>query len=365
MKTKRPDRILLFIVLTLVVVGFAIFISAALGQVGRDSASFTTIVIKQLAILLAGLLLMIVFSNIPYKHYRPYSLALLALAIGLNLLVFLPHFGYGWNGARRWLSLGNFSFQPSEFLKLAFIIFLAAWMATQKEKIKGIYSGLLPFIIFLGVVAAILLKQPDTGTLMVIVASALGIFILAGGRWSHLFLIFLLGVVMLGVLFFTRPYVRERIETFINPKQDSLGSSYQINQSLIAIGSGGIFGRGFGQSIQKFNFLPEPIGDSIFAVAGEEWGLIGTVFLLALYLIFSLWGLKIISRVRDPFGYLLGGGLIIMITGQSLINIGAMLGLLPLTGVPLVFVSHGGSALLLALISVGIILNISRSNSKA
>ncbi|MFA5022877.1 MAG: putative peptidoglycan glycosyltransferase FtsW [Candidatus Paceibacterota bacterium] len=361
MKAKRPDRVLLLIVLVLIVVGFAIFLSASLGQMGRDSASFSTVALKQLGVLLGGLILTILFANLPYKSLKPYSPYLLALAIGLTALVFLPGFGFSFGGAKRWLELGPFTLQPSEFLKLAFIIFLAAWAGARKDRLQSFAGGFLPFLIFLGVVSGLMLLQPDTGTLMVIIAGALGIFIAADGHWRHLFLLFLLGVMAIGFLAVTRPYVRDRIETFLNPKHDLTGSSYQINQSLIAIGSGGVLGRGFGQSVQKFNFLPQPIGDSIFAVASEEFGLLGASLLIALYLAFAIWGLKIMSRVVDPFGRLLGTGLIVLITGQAFINIGAMLGLLPLTGVPLPFISHGGTALLFALIEVGIILNISKA----
>jgi len=361
MKARRPDRVLLLIVLTLIVVGFAIFLSASLGQMGRDSASFSTVALKQLSVLLGGLILMIVFANLPYKQFKPYSPYLFVLAIALTGLVFVPGFGLTYGGARRWLELGPLTFQPAEFLKFIFIVFLAAWASARKNRLKDLAGGFLPFLIFLGIVGALMVLQRDTGTLMVMVAGAVGIFITAGGYWRHLFLLFLIGVIAIGFLAFTRPYVRDRIETFLNPKHDLTGSSYQINQSLIAIGSGGMFGRGFGQSVQKFNFLPQPIGDSIFAVASEEFGLLGATILILLYLAFAIWGLKLMSRVVDPFGRLLGTGLIILIISQAFINIGAMLGLLPLTGVPLPFISHGGTALLFALIEVGIILNISKT----
>ena len=361
MKTRRPDRILLLIVLTLIVVGFAIFMSASLGQVGRDSASFTIVVLKQLGVLLGGLVLTIVFANLPYKHLKPYSPYLFALALILTGLVFVPGLGFAYGGARRWLELGPFTIQPSEFLKFIFIVFLAAWAGAKKDRLQHFGEGFLPFLIFLGIVGGLMILQPDTGTLMAIMAGALSIFIAAGGRWRHLLILGLLGFLAIGVLALTRPYVHDRIETFLNPKHDLTGSSYQINQSLIAIGSGGLMGRGFGQSVQKFNFLPEPIGDSIFAVASEEFGLLGASLLISLYLAFALWGLKMMSRVVDPFGRVLGTGLITLLAGQAFINIGAMLGLLPLTGVPLPFISHGGTALLFALIEVGIILNISKT----
>lgn len=360
MKTRKPDRIFFFLTLILIVVGFAIFSSAALGQVGKDSASFTTIALKQLAILLFGLTAMLITANLNYQPLKKWSPFLLIAGLGLSALVFVPGFGFMYNGATRWINLGFFTIQPAEFLKLAFIIFLAAWASARKEKIKSLPEGLLPFILFLTLIIAVMFFQKDTGTLMVMIAGSLGIFIAAGGRFAHLFILGIIGIFAFGALVFVRPHVKDRVMTFLNPSQDERGSSYQINQSLIAIGSGGLVGRGFGQSIQKFNFLPEPIGDSIFAVASEEFGLAGSSFLVLLFLSFALYGYRLASKEKDSFGKLLTVGLVTLISAQAFINIGAMLGLLPLTGVPLPFVSHGGTALLFVLIEVGIILSISR-----
>lgn len=362
-KTTKADRFLFGLILTLVVSGFVIFSSAALGQIGRTGASFSTVALKQLFILCTGFLMMVIASNIPYKTWRKYSPVLFLVGLILTSLVFVPDLGFGAGGAKRWLNLQFTTFQPSEFLKFSFVIFLAAWISARKEKIRSLKEGFLPFLIFLGTIGFLLIKQPDTGTFMVIVSAALGIFIVGGGKWSHILSIFILGISMVIILALTRQYVMDRLTTFLRPGEDSLGTSWQINQSLIAIGSGGLLGRGFGQSIQKFNFLPEPIGDSIFAVAGEEFGFIGSSLLICLFMLFGLWGLKIAGQTKDPFGRLLGVGFVILITAQSFINIGAMIGLLPLTGVPLSFISHGGTALFFSLIEVGIILNISRQKN--
>ena len=289
MRAKRPDRVLLLIVLILIVVGFAIFLSASLGQMGRDSASFSMVALKQLAVLLGGLILTIVFANLSYKNFKPYSPYFFALAITLTGLVFVPGLGFAHSGAYRWLELGPFTIQPAEFLKLAFIIFLAAWASAKRDRLQHLTEGLLPFFVFLGIVGGLMVLQRDTGTLMIMVIGALGIFITAGGYWRHFLLLIVVGVLTVGVLAITRPYVRDRLETFLSPKHDLTGSSYQINQSFIAIGSGGLFGRGFGQSVQKFNFLPQPIGDSIFAVASEEFGFLGASLLIILYLAFAYW----------------------------------------------------------------------------
>ncbi len=219
----------------------------------------------------------------------------------------------------------------------------------------------MPLLLLFGITAGLLLLQPDTDNFLMIVIAGLSIFLASGGKWRYIFFLILAGTLVLGGLILTRPYVRERIDTFIHPELNSQGSGYQIQQSLIAIGSGGITGRGFGQSVQKFNFLPEPIGDSIFAVAAEEFGFIGSVTLIFLFVFFATRGLKIASRVPDLFGRLLIIGIVIMITSQAFVNIGAMLGVLPLSGITLPFVSHGGTSLFITLLEVGIILSISKT----
>jgi len=218
----------------------------------------------------------------------------------------------------------------------------------------------LPFVLLLGLVSSILLLQPDTGTVLVLFVTAVAMFVAAGARFRDIAGLGLFSIIAFAALASVRPYVMDRLLTFFNPSLDPLGSSYQIQQSLIAIGSGEIFGRGFGQSVQKFDYLPEPIGDSIFAVFAEEFGFIGAAFLISLFLFFTLRGLKIAGRAPDQFGGLVVVGIVILITSQSFINIGSLIGVLPLTGLPLLFVSHGGSALFFALLGVGIILNISR-----
>ena len=206
----------------------------------------------------------------------------------------------------------------------------------------------------------VLLSQPDTGTLLVMLAAGFGMFFAGGARWRDIFI--LVGTSLSGafLLVLSRPYIMDRILAFINPSKDPLGASYQIQQSLIAIGSGELFGRGFGQSIQKFSFLPEPFGDSIFAVTAEEFGFIGSTFLIMLFLFLALRGLKIATRAPDHFSGLVVVGIVILIVSQSFINMASMLGLFPLTGLPLLFISHGGSALFFALLGIGIILGISR-----
>jgi len=211
-----------------------------------------------------------------------------------------------------------------------------------------------------GLSGVLLLLQPDMGTYLILVAGSLGVFIIAGAKWRYIGLFFLLGILVASMYASAKPHALERVLTFIDPGRDPSGSSWQIQQSLIAVGSGGTFGRGFGQSVQKFSFLPEPIGDSIFAVAAEEFGFLGGIVIIATFILFLLRGLYIARRAPDNFSGLLASGVVIMIVVQVFLNIGAIVGVLPLTGLPLTFVSKGGTALLFALIGVGIVLNISR-----
>lgn len=357
---KQVSRVFFLIILAMIVVGFFIFSSAALGKLDQDVSIFAKLASKQLAILLTGFILMLVVSKINYKHWRQYALPLLIITTLATLLVFVPGIGIESLGAKRWIDLRLFSLQPSEFFKLGIVSYFAAWVASVKDKVTTTKWGLLPLLILLGLSAGLLIAQPDAGTFLVIAVALVTMYFVSGASYRDLAILILIGAIGAGGLAIYKPYIRERIMTYIHPTADTLGSSYQLNQSLIAVGSGGLLGRGFGQSIQKFNFLPEPIGDSIFAVASEEFGFLGASLLIILFLLFALWGFKIAANAPDTFGRLLSMSIVIMILTQSFMNISAMLGLIPLTGDPLIFVSQGGSSLLFALIGSGIILNISR-----
>lgn len=361
----KVDKPFLVITVALIVAGFFIFSSASLGLLAKETSNYSSVAFSQMVLgLFLGSIALILASRLDYKHWKKWAFYLLALAIILNVLVLVPTIGFEHGGARRWLRFGEFSFQPSELLKFSFIIYFAAWAASVKEKIKTFSKGLLPLLVLLGLCGALLLKQPDTDTYMVILATGMAMFIAAGGRWKHVLLMILLGVMGFTFIVITRPYVMARIETFLNPTADSLGASYQLQQSLIAIGSGGLFGTGFGQSVQKFTYLPEPVGDSIFAVAAEEFGFFGSVILIAVFLLFAVRGLKIAGNVTDAFGRLVVVGIVIMIISQAFVNIGAMLGVVPLSGITLPFVSHGGTSLFLSLIEIGVILSISKTQKQ-
>ncbi len=358
---KSIDYIFLTITIILVVAGIFAFFSASLGVLARDQAKFYQIIISQLALGLVGGTIALYFcSRIPYRFWRNYSGLILIGGIGLTLLVFVPHLGFSHGGARRWVSVFGVSFQPVEFLKIAFVMYLATWLSWIKKKSNNPLFGILPFIILLCIVASILLFQPDTKSLILMCATGIGLLFLSGFPAKYLLIFGGGAIVVFLVLAFNTPYLRSRIDTFLNPSSDPTGSSYQIQQSLIAIGSGQVNGRGFGQSIQKFSYLPEPQGDSIFAVIGEEFGFIGSTTIVLLYVLFAMRGLWIARRAPDSFSGLLASGLVILISLQVFMNIASITGLFPLTGVPLVFMSQGGTSLLISMAVVGIILSISK-----
>lgn len=360
-KSLHIDKPFLFSVIILVVFGLFIFISASMGLLTRDGATFSSVTFNQIVLgFIGGMIAFIITSNISYKNWRSFAFYIFLFSIFLTLLVFVPKLGFAHGGAKRWLIIGPFPLQPSELLKIGFIIYFAAWIASVKDKASTFLYGALPFVILLSIVGGILLMQPDTDTFLVIFMSGLGIFLVGGGRWRYIFFLIIASVVGLLIIAQFRPYVQNRIDTFLHPERDPTGTSYQFQQSLIAIGAGGFAGRGFGQSIQKFGPLPEPIGDSIFAVASEEFGFIGGVILIFLFLFFTFRGLKIASKSPDAFGRLLVSGIVILIISQAFVNIAAMLGVMPLSGIPLPFVSHGGTALFMTLAEVGIIVNVSK-----
>ncbi len=361
MHRRHVDRIFLIITVSLLLIGFLIFSSASLGLLARTGAQYSTLAVKQLFSVGLGIIAMLALARIPYRTWRPWALHIFIAALILSLLVFVPGLGFTYNGARRWIVVGGFSLQPSEFLKYASIIFTAAWLASTPRLEHRYTKRLIPFLGIIGAITAVLLLQRDSGTLLVIVASLTAMYVVAGAPWRDVGILAVVGVVGATLLVLWRPYILQRFLTFLDPSSDPLGAGYQLQQSLIAIGSGSWLGRGFGQSIQKFNFLPEPIGDSIFSVAAEEFGFLGGLLLLSLFALFAYRGLSIAMRSRDIFGGLLVVGIVIIIVLQSFVNIGSMLGVLPLTGVPLLFISNGGTAMVGALAGVGLVLSVSRA----
>jgi len=361
MKAKKIDRFFLIIVFLLISVGAATFVSASLGILVKNKDVFYSVLRNQLVLGLGlGLLGMYACLRIDYKFWRKYSLIIFIGSILLTMAVFIPSLGLRHGGAERWVQFAGFSFQPVEFLKFGFIIYFAAWLSWVKSRVTDFKFGILPLIILLAIISGILLQQPDTKSLILIMITGIVMLFVSGVPMKYILGFSGLAVLVLSSMVYFTPYLQARVKTFINPAADSAGSGYQIQQSLIALGGGGIYGRGFGQSIQKFSYLPEPQGDSIFAVWGEEMGFMGGVALIILYLLFALRGFRIANNSPDLFSRLLVSGIVIMITAQSFMHIASIIGVFPLTGVPLVFMSHGGTALMVYMMAIGVIFQISK-----
>lgn len=360
MQVSKSGKTLTVLIFILIVFGLIMLSSAGVveGQ-KRFNSAYYYFTHQFFYGVLPGLALFFFFSKINYKFWKKISLPLLLAVTGLMVLVFAPGIGYGLRGAQRWLDFGLFTFQPSEVLKLTLIIYLAAWFSRREGRIDGSVQSAVPFFLVLAFIGALLLFQPDMGTLALITLISVSLYFFAGVKLTHFLALILILGVFLGVLSVVEPYRFNRLKAFLNPSVDKQGISYHVNQAVLGIGSGGLFGLGFGQSRQKFNYLPEPVGDSIFAIVVEELGFAGAVFLLALFLIFFL-TLAGIAKRANQFGRLLVMGVAVWISGQALINIAAISGLIPLTGLPLPFISFGSSSLVSMLAGLGIVVNISK-----
>lgn len=337
------------------------FVSASLGILAKNESLFFSVIFNQLVLGFGlGLVGMYICSKIYYKFWRKYSLIFFLFSILLTAAVFIPHVGWSHGGAQRWIQIFGFSFQPVEFLKFGFVLYFAAWLSWARSRVRNFKFGILPFIVMLSVIALILFKQPDTKSFILIVSTGVVMLFVSGVPLRYLFGVGAIIAILLSVLVLVTPYLQNRIKTFLDPSADPQGASYQIQQSLITIGSGGIFGRGFGQSIQKFGYLPEPQGDSIFAILGEELGFVGATILLFLYLLFALRGFRIANNSPDLFSRLFVSGIVILIVVQLFMHVASVTGVFPLTGVPLPFMSHGGTSIMIYLSAMGIVLNISK-----
>lgn len=363
MKNHRPDYPFLMIVIFLTIFGLVMIASAGvvMSQQNFHGDSYAYLKKQLINGVLVGAIFCFAAYLISYRFWRVASVIVLLLCIILLVMVFIPKFGFGYGNARRWLDLKIIAVQPSEFVKLGFVIYLASWLDKRAKEVKNFADGVFPFLVIVGIIGGLIIMQPDIGTVGILALTALTMYFAAGAKLSHIAFIILTGVLALFILVKIAPYRAQRLTVFLNPSHDVSGAGYQLNQSLIAIGSGGFLGLGPGQSRQKFNYLPEPIGDSIFAIIGEELGYAGALTVVALFVILVLRGLKVARAAPDKFGKLLAVGIVAWVGWQALINIGAMSGLLPLTGVPLPFISYGGSALASLGAAMGIILNISRS----
>jgi len=356
-----PNYTLLGLVLALVFLGVTVIASASSVLSWQNHTNTYYYLVHQILFgVLPGLLILALFSKINYHFWQKLAPILMLAAFLLLILVLVPGLGVVSGGARRWLDLGVVSVQPSEFAKLAMVVYLAAWFARKQKNLHDFVSGFLPSLLMVGLMAFLIFRQPDMGTLIVLAATAATMFFAAGSHIRHLLGTAGLAFAALYLAIVTTPYRVARVITFLDPARDPQGIGYHVNQALLAIGSGGLFGVGFNRSLQKYNYLPEPMGDSIFAVVGEEMGFLRSALIILMFMALAWLGLKIAQRTSDQFGRLLAVGLTAWIGLQAFINISAMLGIMPLTGIPLPFISYGSSSLLATLAGMGILLNISR-----
>jgi cell division protein FtsW len=363
-QTAKFDYFLISLIVLIIIFGLLVLSSASSVEGFRKFNNAYYFLINQvLRGLLPGFVLLLFFWRVDYRFWQRYTIYFFLAALILLLLVFIPGLGVSYGRTRSWLNFFGIIFQPAEIVKLLLILSLSGWLAYRgREKNANFWNGLIPFIFILGSLALLILLQPDLGTLSVIIAIAFTIYFVAGAKLSHLFSLFLGGLGLFAVLVAQAPYRTARLMTFLYPELDPGGIGYHINQSFLAIGSGGLFGLGFGQSRQKFAYLPEVMSDSIFAILAEELGLVFSLALIILFVLLAWRGLKIIKKTADDYGKLLVVGIISWFIFQAFLNIAAMVGLLPLTGIPLPFISYGGTALATSLAAVGILLNISRQD---
>ncbi len=356
-KIKHPDYIFIIPVVILMLLGGLILVtvSAAASQ-EKFGTSFYYLKHQGIYGFLPGLILALFLYKINLSWLKKWAPLFLLINLVFLAAVFLPFAGLGLRGATRWISLGPISFQPSEFLKLTFLLYLSSWLATKKEFGQNFFA----FLTAISAIGLLLIFQPDVSTLLIIIGMACLMYFVSGTPLRHTFFIGLLIVVSFLFLIIMEPYRYNRISVLLNPESDPMGQGYQIKQALIAVGSGGIAGQGLEPSLQKFGFIPHSISDSIFAIFANETGFIGSTMLLLLYVSFFWRGLKIWQKTQDKFFQLSAFGITFWITFQSFLNIGSMLGVLPIAGVPLPFISYGGSHLITELAGVGILANISK-----
>jgi len=359
---KKPDYKVALLTFAMAIFGVIMIASSstvvAYEKFGEHNSYY--FVWHQLISLAIGFIAMSYFSNFDYRKLKKISLPLMIITLILLVAVFLPVVGGSAKGASRWINLGFTTFQPSELAKISFMIYLAAWLESKKSELNRLTKALLPFTVMLGVISLLIILEPDLGTLTVIILTSIIMFFAAGAPIWHLgsLGLFLLGTFIIFVR--SASYRWERFMTFLNPSAQKLDQSYHINQAFIAVSQGGLWGKGYGQSLQKMRYLPEPHTDSIFAIASEELGFLRASFVIVAFFYLFYLGLSIAKRAQDNFGKLLAIGIVSSLLIQAFINISAMLGLIPLTGVTLAFISYGGNSLIISFIQIGILLNISK-----
>ena len=359
---NRGDWALVVAVAVMLIFGIIMLGSASSALAFRKFNDSFYFIRGQGIYILIGIVAFWIFARIDYHRWRSWSFYLWCFAIALLLLVFMPKIGLEKNEARSWINLGIISFQPVEFVKLFLILFLSASLSDKRrEDIEDFGKGIIPFAVIAGLPLFLILIQPDFGSMMLVFGIAFIIFFASGASIRHLgLIIFALAIVGTIFIYTGSEYRLERLTSFLNPERDISAVGYQLQQALIAIGSGGFFGKGFGESVQKYQYLPEAAGDSIFAVIVEELGIVTGIILLGLFAFILVRTLRIAARSPDIYGKLVATGIASWVAFQAFLNIGSIVGLLPITGIPLPFISQGGTSIVALLAAIGILFNISK-----
>jgi len=355
-----PDKILVFFIFLAMAIGLILLFSASSVAAYVRSGNSLYFLKHQLYGLALGIPAFIILSKIDYHRYRNFAIHFLVISVGFLVLTFIPGLSASYGKAGNWINIFGFSLQPSEFVKIFFLLYLAAWLDTKKEKLNSLGEGLIPFILIFIPIAALIMMQPDFGTLLIIFSSSVICYFVAGAPKKHFFIGIVIALIAIAVLVNFKSNKMERIECYRHPESDVAGKCYQVNQSLIAIGSGGFWGRGLGESRQKFMYLPEVWSDSIFAAVAEELGFVFSLAVIAIFFVIFYRGIKIAKNTPDFYGKILAAGLVSWVLVQTILNIGGSTNLIPMTGVPLPFVSAGGSSVLALFSAMGILVNISR-----
>ena len=363
--TGRMDYPLLLAITGLLAFGLIMVYSSSVVTAYTGYRNQFYFLIKQGISASIGLTVMLVLTRVDYHLLRALSVPGLVIAVVLLAAVLIPGVGSEVYGAQRWLPLGTFQLQPSELAKLALIIYISHWLTTKREQVSDFAYGLMPFSVLMGIIVALLMKQPDMGTTIVLVTTAVAIFYAAGASLLHLGLLSAVGAFAGVILIRIAPYRMERFLAFIDPWEKPLATGYHVVQSLLAFGAGGITGVGLGVGRQKFMYLPFPHTDSIFAVVGEELGLLGTIGVVLAFVFLAYRGLRIAWYAPDQFGRLLAVGVTCGIAFQAMMNMAVLTSSVPFTGITLPFISYGGSSLITTLAGCGILLNVSRQTAFA
>ena len=364
-KRNPVDGMLVTVLVLLLLAGLLVLFSATYYS-AKDGGNPFSEVLKQLMGVGLGTVACVVTSRIPYRFWRQSGVVLAGLVLSaiLLILVIIPGVGVYINGSRRWLSLGGLSFQPSEMAKFAIVLYMATALSYTGPRIKSLWKGIVPVLIVPGITFLLILEQPNLSTAGSIMIVSLILIIMAGAKWRHILLMIAGGLSVGAYYAWSEPYRRRRLLSFRNPFAMMSDEGYQLSQSLIAFGSGGVFGMGLGQGRQKFAYLPYPESDFIFAIVGEDFGMLGWLVVISLFAALMIAGYRVAVACRDKFGALLAAGITSSITVQAFLNMGVVVGILPTTGLPLPFFSAGGTSVSITMAAMGILMNISRTAGK-